>query len=97
MNSLEREAAYRQVARHVTRMNAKLGIGQIQKELFTIEEAAQILSVSATTVKQLIERGTLKSVVIKTEPRASRGSRRISRAQLDAYINRLEVEAKFAR
>jgi excisionase family DNA binding protein len=97
MNALEREAAYRQVARHIVKLNAKLGIGQLPKELYTKEEAAQILSVSARTIEELIANGRLGSVLLKTEPHVTRGIRRITRAQIEAYIAKLEVEAKFKR
>jgi len=95
MTTLEREAAYRQVARHISKLNAKLGIGQTPKELYTKDEAAQILSVSTRTVEELITNGRLGSDLVKTEPRATRGIRRITRAQLDSFIAKLEVEAKF--
>jgi len=95
MTTLEREAAYRQVARHISKLNAKLGNGQKPKELYTKDEAAQILSVSTRTVEELITNGRLGSVLVKTEPRATRGIRRITRAQLDSFIAKLEVEAKF--
>jgi excisionase family DNA binding protein len=95
MNTLQREAIHGQIARHIVRLNARLGIGQTPKELFTKEEAAQMLSISTRTVEELISNGRLGSVLLKTEPRATRGIRRITRGQIEAYIAKLEVEAKF--
>lgn len=66
----------------------------LQKRLYTASEVAHILGVSERTVKELIELGTLKSVQIKTNARASRGCRRVTQAQLDTYIAKLEVEAR---
>lgn len=63
--------------------------------LYTIEEASKLLGVSHRTVSELIAVGLLKSVSVKTDPKAKRGMRRISHGQLRAYIDKLEVEAKF--
>lgn len=68
-----------------------------KKEAFTVEDVAYLLSISASTVRELIERGQLKSILIKTDPRAKKGTRRITRRQLDSFINKCEVEAKFTR
>lgn len=97
--ALIKESAYRQVAKHLHALQKRVGLHepQTQKELYTTDEVAQMLGVSERFVKQLIEAGQIKSVLIKANPRASRGTRRVSRAQMEAYIKKLEVEAKFSK
>jgi excisionase family DNA binding protein len=59
-------------------------------ELYTIEGAALILQVSKATVERLIEKGTLGSVRIGC-------LRRISRAQLLNYVEKLEIGSGWKR
>ncbi len=94
MNALAQDIVNKKVARHLHELNLRYGNVQAQKDLFTLEEAAQKLSLSERTVRELIDAGILKSVLVKTNPRAKRGSRRITKNQIDSYIKKLEVEAR---
>lgn len=63
-------------------------------QLFRVEQVAVKLNVSPRTVRELISSGMLKSVVVKTSPRAKRGCRRVTQNQIDTYIKKLEIEAR---
>jgi len=65
-----------------------------QLRMYTIDEASKMLGIGRTTIYELIERGILKSVLIKTNPRTARGARRITHSQLKAYISKLEIQSK---
>lgn len=57
--------------------------GQGSKELFTIADVAELLSLSERTVESLIAKGLLRSAIVPGTDRA----RRISRAMIDEYVS----------
>lgn len=59
-----------------------------EKLLYTIEESSELLSLSRAQLYRLIDRGELSTVTIGA-------SRRITVAQLEAYISGLEYQAGF--
>lgn len=58
----------------------------VNRKLYRVEEAAQLLGVGRTRVFDLIKLGELRSVKIG-------GSRRIPAAALDEYVERLLASA----
>jgi len=56
-----------------------------ERLLLTIPEVASLLSMSPSTVRRLIESAELRSVKV-------RGTRRIPRVTVDAYVERLAEE-----
>lgn len=65
----------------------------VPKELFTLGECAEMLSLSERTVEALVAQGYLRSAVAPGTER----SRRVSKAMLDEYISRFDGENPLAR
>ena len=74
--------------------SSKIDSMEAERQLLKVETVAFELDVAPRTVRELIAKGMIQSVLIKTDRRAKKGIRRISRAQLSAYIKRLEIEAR---
>ena len=73
------------------RAKAKIDLASLHhKELLTLEEVAALCSVGKRTIETAVGRGDLASV-------KGFGGRRVTRAQLDAYIRSLEIRAGFRR
>lgn len=62
----------------------------LRKLAYTVEEAAELLSLSRAQVYRLIETETLPTVTVGR-------ARRITYAQLDAFVLRLEQASGFVR
>ena len=67
-------------------MNAGRTEQTVNRKLYRVEEAAQLLSVGRTRIFDLMKLGELRSVKIG-------GSRRVPAAALDEYIARLLASA----
>ena len=76
----------RRAERDNKRVNTKIA--------YTIDEVADLLGVSHNSVRRLVDAGTLRSVVVKADPRAKRGCRRITTNQLASYVKSLEIAAR---
>ncbi len=61
-----------------------------KKLAYSLEEAAELLSLSRSVLYRLIQEGDLPTVLVGR-------SRRITYAQLDAFVRKLEQEQGFVR
>ena len=72
---------------------ARKALQHESREAFSAQEVANLLGVSKRTITKLIDLGRLGSVMLPGTDRA----RRVTRAQLDAYVLNAESEGCFQR